>query len=78
VGLLHDLVVHGVGLDAPGRIALGDAIPAPRFSGTVGPRVAELLLPGLPSSPSLPINWRQVKDITENVCSQVTVVERLL
>jgi hypothetical protein len=36
---LHDLVLRGVSLGMPGSTAPGDAILAPRFSGTIGPGV---------------------------------------
>jgi hypothetical protein len=47
-------------------------------SGTVGLRISELLLPGYPDFPALPINWWWVEVNAEFVCSLVTTVERLL
>jgi hypothetical protein len=46
-GPFLDLVMHGSSPDALGHTALGDAVPAPGFSGAVDPRVAR---PGLLSS----------------------------
>jgi hypothetical protein len=76
--LRRDLVVHGTDPGTPRCIAPGDAVPFPGFSGAVGSGVAGLLLSGTPSSLSSPVNWGQVEDSAEQVCSQVVAVERLL
>jgi hypothetical protein len=43
-----DLVVRGVDSVTPGKTTLGDTVPSPEYSGAIGPRVARLLLPGVP------------------------------
>jgi hypothetical protein len=63
--LHRDLVVHGASPGTPGHTTLGDAVLAPRFLGVTGSWVVRLLLFGSLVSPSLPINWGQVKDSSE-------------
>jgi hypothetical protein len=48
--------MHGSSASTPGRVALGDAVPATVFPGAVDPGVARLGLPGSPSLLPLHIN----------------------
>jgi hypothetical protein len=76
--LLQDSVMHGVDTCVLRSAALGDAAPAPGSSDATGPGVSRLYLPGSASFLPPPINWRQLGDETEFVCSWVTTTERLL
>jgi hypothetical protein len=67
--LLLDLVVHDTGAGVPGSAALGDLAPVPGSSSTMGLGVSGLYLPGSPSAPPPPINWRRVEDEAESACS---------
>jgi hypothetical protein len=51
-----DFVVWGVDSDMSGRTTSDDTVPAPEYTGVMGPVVAGLLLPGYPNSPFLPVN----------------------
>jgi hypothetical protein len=77
-GSLWDLVMHGTGISVPRSAASDDAYPAPRSLGVADMGVSGLLLPGSPSFPPPPINWRRVGDNAMLACSQVTATERLL
>jgi hypothetical protein len=77
-GLLWDLVKRGTGINVPGSVAPGDAVPPPGSIGTTGLVLSGLDLPGSPGFLHVPIDWRQVGDEAESVCSQVTAMERLL
>jgi hypothetical protein len=70
--------VHSSGLSIPGCTAPGNTVPTPEFLGAVDPGVAGLGSPGFLDSSSLPVNWVQVEDNTEQACSQVAAVDRLL
>jgi hypothetical protein len=63
----RDLVVRGTNSGTFGHTTPGDTVPTPRSSGAMGLRVAELLLPGYPSSLFPPINWGQVLNRAEQV-----------
>jgi hypothetical protein len=76
--LLRDLVIRGTGIGVPESAALGDVAPTPGSSGDAGLGVSGLLLPGSPSFPPPPIDWRRVGDEVEFACSQVASAERLL
>jgi hypothetical protein len=77
-GSLRNLVMCGIGIGVPGSAALGNVTLAPRSSGAMGQGVSALLLLGSPGFLSPHIDWRRVEDNAEFVCSQVTVVDRLL
>jgi hypothetical protein len=55
---LCDLVVCGASLVTPEHTNPGNAIPAPRSSGTGDLGITKLLLPGPPGSSSPSIDWR--------------------
>jgi hypothetical protein len=55
-GSLRYLVMRGANLGLARCVVPGDAILAPRFSGTVGPGVAGQPLLGSPGFPPLPID----------------------
>jgi hypothetical protein len=55
-----------------------DAVPALRFSSAVGSGAVGLRLPGSLGSPSPPVSWGQVMNITEQACSWVAATKRLL
>jgi hypothetical protein len=56
--LLRHLAVCNANLGTLGRTDPGDAIPAPRSSGALGPKITGLLLSGPPGSSSPSIDWR--------------------
>jgi hypothetical protein len=75
---LCDLVGHSTGFGMPGHTTRGTVVPTPGFSGATGLGTVGLLLPGLPGSPPLLVDWGLVEDSADYAYLYVTVVERLL
>jgi hypothetical protein len=67
--LLQDLVVCSADVNIPKSAYPSDAAPVPGSSSTMSPGRSGLYLPGFPGSLPPPINWRQLEDEAESVCS---------
>jgi hypothetical protein len=77
-GSLWDLMMRGTYIGVPGSTTPGDVAPAPGSTRVTVPGVSELLLPGSPSFPPPPIDWRWVGNDAEFTCSRFATMERLL